>query len=113
MKTGHSINKIYKTLKDKGIDFISNDVLVRLFEISRNYAAQIIYRMKKQRLIEEVEKGKYIVKDAKDKNPITVSVRTITPSYLSFRTALIQYSLVKEDEGKEIYILQPLKGKAL
>jgi len=109
----HSIDNIYESLIQENISFISIDIISEFFDVSRNYAAQIIFRLKNNDLIEEVEKGKYLVKEIESSNPLSVSVKTITPSYISFKTALIHYCLIDDEDLKEIFIATPKRKSAL
>ncbi len=109
----HSIDSIYENLVEERITFISIDVIAQLFDVSRNYAAQIIFRLKKNGLIEEVEKGKYLVEETESSNPLPVCIKTITPSYISFKTALIHYCLIDDTDLKEIFIATPKRKSPL
>lgn len=109
----HSLDSIYEKLIQEKVSFISIDVISQLFDVSRNYAAQIIFRLKNNGFIEEVEKGKYVVEEIECSSPLPISVKTITPSYISFKTALAYYCLIDEENLKEIFIATPKRKSPL
>ncbi|MEK6903911.1 MAG: hypothetical protein AABW64_04675 [Nanoarchaeota archaeon] len=65
---------------------------VRLTRKSATYCRTRVYRLKKQKLIFEIEKGKYTVHD----DPLIFSSHILSPSYISFWTALRYYNLTEQ-----------------
>ncbi len=75
---------------------------VRVTGKSPEYARTMIYRLKKEKLIYMVEKGKYSVHD----DPMVFSSHIVIPSYISFWTALRFHNLT-EQLPKDIMIASP------
>ena len=67
-------------------------ILKEIIEKDRHYAKLVIYRLKKEGLIFEIEKNKYSV----NKNPLIVASNIIWPCYISFWTALRYYNLTEQ-----------------
>ena len=65
---------------------------VRIVGKSPEYARTMIYRLKKERLLYMIEKGKYTVHD----DPMVFSSYIVTPSYISFWTALRFHNLTEQ-----------------
>lgn len=99
---------IIEHLKKNDICIFDLDDFVSIFDLKRNYAAQIIMRLKREGTIREVEKGKYVLKGTED--PLSIGCFSIKPSYISFKTALSFYKFIKYD-NEEIYLATP-KRKA-
>jgi len=100
---------ILKYLKESELFFFTLEEFSHFFQIKSNYAAQIILKLKKMGGIKEVEKGKYILNEAKVE-PFLIGCRSVLPSYISFKTALFIHNLL-EEENDAIYIATP-KRKA-
>ncbi len=75
---------------------------VRIAGKSPEYARTMIYRLRKERLLYQVEKGKYSVHD----DPLVFSSYIIIPSYISFWTALRFHNLT-EQLPKNIMLASP------
>lgn len=65
---------------------------VRLTRKSAPYCRTSLYRLKKRKLIFEIEKGKYTVHE----DPLVFSSHILSPSYISFWTALRFYNLTEQ-----------------
>ncbi len=63
--------------------------LASLLDKKRNYAYLQAYRWKKQKLIYEIEKGKYTM----EKDPFLISSWIVWPSYISGWAAIHYYHL--------------------
>ena len=69
--------------------------LKKLSEIigkNRNYAKLVAYRLKKEKLIFEIEKNKY----TSQKDPLIIASHIIWPSYISCWTAIRYYNLTEQ-----------------
>ena len=75
-------------------------ILREIINKDRNYAKIVIYRLKKDNLIFEIEKDKYTTL----KEAIVVASNLIWPSYLSCWTALRYYNLT-EQLPKNIFVI--------
>lgn len=71
--------------------FTFND-FVRETRFKAKYAKLSIFRLKKEKLIFEIERGKYTVFD----DPMAFASLIITPSYISFWTSLKFYNLTEQ-----------------
>lgn len=108
MQKRKNLNEIIKYLRENEVCIFDLDDFVRMFDIKRNYAAQVIMRLKRENAIIEFEKGKYILEGTE--NPLSIGCFSIKPSYISFKTALAFYKFIKNNE-EEIYLATP-KRKA-
>ena len=48
-------------LKERGINFFTITDICSIFDIKNNYASQIVYQLKLDEKVEEIEKGKYVM----------------------------------------------------
>ena len=67
---------------------IASDIIKK----SREYTKLVVYRLKKDGLIYEIEKNKY----AMNKDIFTIASNIVWPSYISFWTALSHYHLTEQ-----------------
>jgi len=102
---------ILYTLKKKGLKFFTISDICYLFGITNNYASQIVYQLKSDDAVEEIEKGKYIIAGSCE-YPLLIGYKTVQPSYISFNTALYVYRM-RKDIGEEIYIATPKRKRPL
>ena len=63
-----------------------------IIEKERNYSKLVIYRLKKYKLIYEIEKNKYTL----NKDPLIIASNIIWPSYISGWSALRYYNLTEQ-----------------
>lgn len=98
-------------LKERGINFFTITDICSLFDIKNNYASQIVYQLKLDEEVEEIEKGKYVMANIGE-YPLLIANMTVQPSYISFKTALYVYKM-KKDIGDEIYIATPKRKRPL
>ena len=66
--------------------------LKQIIEKDSNYAKLVLYRLKKYKLIFEIEKNKYTVNE----DPIIAASNIIWPCYISFWSALRYYNLTEQ-----------------
>uniref|UniRef100_A0A7C4U8E3 AbiEi antitoxin C-terminal domain-containing protein n=1 Tax=candidate division WOR-3 bacterium TaxID=2052148 RepID=A0A7C4U8E3_UNCW3 len=108
MRKRKSLREIYSYLKENEICIFNLDDFSRIFNLKKNYAALVIFRLKNEGYIKEFEKGKYVLEGSED--TLSIGCFSIRPSYISFKTALGYYKFLKNDDN-EIY-LATLKRKA-
>lgn len=65
---------------------------VRITGKSPEYARTMLYRLKKEKLLHQIEKGKYSVHD----DPLVFSSHIVIPSYISFWSALRFHNLTEQ-----------------
>ena len=87
--------------------FTFND-FVRITGITPKYARTLLYRLKKEKLIFSVMKGKYTLHD----DPMIFASYIFVPSYISFWTALRFYDLT-EQLPIEIMLATPVYRKTI
>ena len=87
--------------------FTFNDFL-KISNMNSKYAALYLFRLKKDGLIFQVEKGKYTLAD----DALIPSSFILSPSYISFWTALRFHNLT-EQLPKEIMIASPKSKKEI
>ncbi len=87
--------------------FTFND-FVRIADTTPKYARTLLYRLKKERLVFSVMKGKYTVHD----DPLIFASYIYVPSYISFWTALRFYDLT-EQLPREIMLATPVYRKSI
>ena len=63
-----------------------------IIEKERNYSKLVVYRLKKDKLIYEIEKNKYTL----NKDPLIIASNIIWPSYISGWSALRYYNLTEQ-----------------
>ena len=102
---------LLSTLKEKQMNFFTIRDICSLCNISTNYASQIVYHLKMDEEVEEIEKGKYIMADFGE-YPLLIACKTVQPSYISFNTALYLYKM-KKNIDDEIYIATPKRKRPL
>lgn len=95
-----TIKYIIEKLLANGLIYFTPNLLAAVLSLPVAQAYDLIYRLKKNALILEVEKGKYFVVGF-DKakilaNPWYVACKIFTPSYVSFWTALNYYGLTEQ-----------------
>lgn len=71
--------------------FTIND-LARLLRKGGQYVRLVAYRLKKRGLVKRIERGKYTVHD----DPVIFASFIVTPSYISFWTALRIYNMTEQ-----------------
>ena len=98
--------ELLKTLESYPI-FAFND-FVRITRKSSEYARVMLFRLKKEKLIYQIERGKYSLHD----DPMIFSSYIIVPSYISFWTALRFYNLT-EQLPRDIMIASPKSKKTI
>jgi predicted transcriptional regulator of viral defense system len=98
-----------KTIKilEKYPVFTIND-FVRITGNGPKYSRTCIYRMKKDGLIFQIERGKYTVFD----DPMIFSSHILAPSYISFWTGLRFYNLT-EQLPADIMLVSPKQKKPI
>jgi len=67
-------------------------ILRDIIEKDSNYSKLVVYRLKKNNLIFEIERNKYTV----NKDPLIISSNIIWPSYISCWSALRYYNLTEQ-----------------
>jgi predicted transcriptional regulator of viral defense system len=102
---------LLKLLRERGMNFFTISDICSLCDINNNYASQIVYQLKMDEEVEEIEKGKYIMGDYKE-FPLLIAYKTVQPSYISFKTALFLYKM-RKDTDDEIYIATPKRKRPL
>ena len=80
--------------------------LSEIVKKNKNYAKLIAYRLKKENLIFEIERGKYTV----HKNPLIIASNIIWPSYISCWSA-IRYHNMTEQLPQTIFVVTTRKRK--
>ncbi len=103
---------ILATLKAKNISYFTTSDICFLFDISNNYASQIVYQLKLDEEVEEIEKGKYIMANVGE-YPFLIAYKTVQPSYISFKTALHLYKMRKDIDDSIYYIATPKRKRPL
>ncbi len=81
---------------------------VRITGKSPEYSRTMIYRMKKEKLLYHIEKGKYTVHE----DPLVFSSHIVIPSYISFWSALRFHNLT-EQLPKDMMIASPKPKNAI
>lgn len=93
-------NYIVEKLLEKGLYYFTPKLLASVLSVRQKQAYEYIFRLKKKKLILEVEKGKYFVlgfdKAKILSNPWFVACQIFVPSYVSFWTALNYYGLTEQ-----------------
>jgi len=93
-------NYIMSLLFDKDIFYFQPKQLSTLLETNINKTYDIIQRLKKQNIIIELEKGKYLVTGFDKKrmlsNPFYIATHIVVPSYISFWSALNYYGFTEQ-----------------
>jgi len=91
---------IIEKLLEKGLYYFTPKLLASILNIKPWQAYDLVFRLKKRKLILEVEKGKYFVlgfdKAKILSNPWYVACKIFIPSYISFWTALYYYGLTEQ-----------------
>ncbi len=100
---------ILSGLRKVGVNYFTISDMCTLFDISNNYASQMVFQLKMDEKIEEIEKGKYTLPEGVG-YPFLIASRTVQPSYISFETALSVYR-TKEISKDEIYYVATPKRK--
>lgn len=103
--------EILSTLKEDQIKFFTISEISSIFGLSKNYSSQIVYQLKNDGKVAEIEKGKYVLSDWDD-SPLFIAYKSIQPSYISFKTALCEYDLNNEP-CEVIYIATPKRKNNL
>ena len=80
--------------------------LSEIVKKNKNYAKLIAYRLKKENLLFEIERGKYTV----HKNPLIIASNIIWPSYISCWSA-IRYHNMTEQLPQTIFVVTTRKRK--
>lgn len=102
---------ILSSLRKEGKRFFTISDICSPFDISNNYASQIIYQLKMDGKVEEIEKGKYTLPE-EEEFPFLIAYKTVQPSYISFKTALYVYKMREDWEG-EVYVATPKRKRPL
>src|SRR3989338_3117429 len=85
--------KRIKLIKElEGYPVFSLKILKELIEKDNNYAKLVLHRLKKDKLIFEIEKNKYTAY----KDPLIMASNIIWPCYISFWSALRYYNLTEQ-----------------
>lgn len=103
---------ILATLRKTGVNYFTISDICTLFEISNNYASQMVYQLKLDEKIEEIEKGKYTLPEGAQ-YPFLIAWKTVQPSYISFETALSVYRTKDVSESKIYYVATPKRKRPL
>lgn len=87
-------------LFDHDLFYIQPQQLSLLFHINIHKAYELIKRLKKHDLIQEIENGKYLVLGYDKKrilsNPFFIATHLVTPSYVSYWSALNYYGFTEQ-----------------
>ena len=87
---------IHRTLKTKNIPLFDTTSFQRLFQISNsNTAYKTIQRLTKQKIIERIAPGKYLVTDLYP-HKFTIANFIYSPSYISLESALNYYGILPQ-----------------
>ena len=86
------IKKIQLLRKLENYHIFTFNEFVRIAGMPKEYARLYLFRLKKDELIFQIERGKYTVFD----DPLVFSSQIATPSYISFWTALRFYNLTEQ-----------------
>ncbi len=93
-------NNIIAHLLQRGIYTITPRELATLFQLSLSQAYYFVQKLKARGWISEIVKGRYLVVGFEPyrviTNPFFVAASVVTPSYVSFVTALNRYSLTEQ-----------------
>ena len=81
----------------------------RILGKSQAYASVYIHRLKKRNYIDELEKGKYVLKDS---NIYAIASGIVAPSYISFLSALSYYRITTQIP-KIVTVVTPKSKKRL
>lgn len=102
-----STKYILSSLREEDIYYFTPIFFSKFFEITREQAYRKIKELKAQGIIQEVEQGKYLVLGFEPEkvlsNPFFIATRVVTPSYVSFRSALNHYGLT-EQVPRAVYV---------
>lgn len=93
-------NYIIRKLRTSNVDYFTPRDLMSLFKLSPIQAYPILRRLKRGKLVAEVEKGKYFTLGLEPEkilsNPYFLANKILSPSYISFWTALNFYGLTEQ-----------------
>lgn len=98
--------KLLKILQDYPL-FTENDV-AKILDKKPEYIKNLLYRIRKQRLIYKIERGKYTIYD----DALIFASYIYIPSYISLWTALRYYNLT-EQLPRTIFVMVPKSRKSL
>src|SRR3989344_4824740 len=98
--------ELLKILKDYPL-FTENDV-AKIVDKRPEYIKTLLYRIRKQKLIYKIERGKYTIHN----DCLIFASYVCTPSYISLWTALRYYNLT-EQLPKTIFVMVPRPRKSL
>lgn len=100
MKTIHLLKRL-----ERFPLFTESDV-AKIINKSPKYVRTLLYRLKKQSLIQRIERGKYTIHE----DPLIFASHIAIPSYLSLWTALRYYSMTQQ-QPTSFFVLSPIKRK--
>jgi predicted transcriptional regulator of viral defense system len=103
---------ILASLRKMGANFFTVSDICSLFGISNNYASQMVYQLKMDKKIEEIEKGKYTLPEGVN-YPFLIASKTVQPSYISFETALSVYRAQNYLETETYYVATPKRKRPI
>ncbi len=103
---------ILASLRKVGINYFTISDICDLFEISNNYASQMVFQLKMDEKIEEIEKGKYTLPEGAQ-YPFLIASKTVQPSYISFETALSVYTTKGVSDFNVYYVATPKRKRPI
>ena len=109
-----STNCIINTLYQKQFYYFNIKTFSTLFKISSLKSSQIFKRLEGKGYIKEIENGKYLLLGFEGSNvlsqPFFIATKILTPSYISFWSALNFYGLT-EQVPSTTFVASPKKKK--
>jgi len=103
---------ILSSLRKTGVSYFTISDICSLFDISHNYASQMVFQLKMDEKIEEIEKGKYTLPEGAE-YPFLIASKTVQPSYISFDTALSVYMKRKTTKDEIYYVATPKRKRPI
>lgn len=100
MSTNQTPISIVRTLREQDLFYFTPHLLGALFGLERERVYRLVAQLKRDQLIAEVEKGKYLLLGLEPArvlaNPLFIASQLITPSYVSYWSALHFYGFTEQ-----------------
>jgi len=91
---------IAQRLHQRDLFYFTPSLLADLFDLSRRQTYRLIARLKNERFVDEVEKGKYLLLGLEPErvlsNPLFIASHLVAPSYVSYWSALHFYGFTEQ-----------------
>ncbi len=91
---------VARRLRQSGLFYFSPSLLAGLFSLTRRQAYRLIARLEGDGLVDEVEKGKYLLLGLEPEkvlsNPLFIASNLVAPGYVSYWSALHYYGFTEQ-----------------